>query len=275
MRMSDLYTSQNNVGLNFIKSDTGETLTEDERWLIALGGFFSSLSGDYVDAMSTGKDNKDIRLFLQDNWRISDRSLFEQTALRLTIGERRDLFCERLKMLQRFFGFYDKSNIIVKFVAKFSRVLALDWYQTKTKEDLKAFAKDSLELDRHARGNNKKSDELFHLLKEASQWRKEVASLGDFKTINSLVAWDAVTLVSLTRYATQIQLIEREEFVRYAGAIKKQVQSVYNSWEDVGLAYVVGALLYKYSEDKSKVLTRTTKQYLQDGNALIKKIPFK
>lgn len=275
MRIDDLYASQKNIDLKFINLDTGDTLTEDERWLIALGGFFSSLSGDYVNTMETGHDNKNIRLFLQRYWRISDRSVFEQTALRLTMGERRVLFLKRLKMLQRFFGFYDKSNIVVKFVAKCSPMLALDWYQTKTKEDLKAFARSNLELDRLSRGNGKKSEELFRVLKEATQWRKDIVELGDYSTISDLVAWDAVSLVSLARYATQIQLINREEFVKYAGAIKKQVQAAYNSWDEVGLAYVIGSLMYRCSETKSKVLVRAMTQYLENDHSLIQKIKFK
>lgn len=272
MDAKDFYTLADNSKLKFAEQ---ADLSEDEQWLVALGGVFSSLAGDYVNSIDTGRSNQEIREALRNNWLINDRAAFEHTALRLAIGEKRELYLARLVMIRRFGDFIDNSNIVVKSIAKFSPLLALDWYQTRTKEDLRKIAREELELDRLAKPGSKKSEELFALLKNANEWRKKLEKVGDYRQINDLVAWDAVCLVNLARCATQIHFIERTEFVRYAGAIKKQVQGAYNSWEEAALAYIMGSFMWKYSEQKAQAVIRTTCQYLEDPRALIRSVKFK
>lgn len=272
MEAKDFYTIADNNVLKFAEQTD---LTEDEKWLIALGGIFSSLAGDYVNSIETGRSNQEIRESLRKNWLINDRAAFEHAALRLAIGEKRTLYQSRLNMLRRFFDFYDNANVAVKFITKFSPLLAVDWYQTRTKEDLRKVAREELELDRLAKPGNKKSEELFALLKNTNEWRKKLDSVGDYHQINDLVAWDAVCLVNLARCATQIHFIDRTEFVKYAGAIKKQVQAAYNSWNEAALAYLMGTFLWQYSESKAKTVIRTTCQYLEDPRTLVHSVKFK
>lgn len=274
MEAKDFYTIADNNVLKFAEQTD---LSDDEKWLIALGGVFSSLAGDYVNSIDTGRSNQEIRESLRKNWLINERAAFEQAALRLAIGEKRDLYQARLKMLRRFFDFFDNSNVVIKSIAKFSPLLALDWYQTRTKEDLRKVAREELELDRRAKSGNKKSEELFKLLKNASEWRKQLdkVEIGDYHQINDLVAWDAVCLVNLVRCATQIHFIDRTEFVKYAGTIKKQVQAAYSSWDEAALAYLMGTFLWQYSESKAKTVIRTTCQYLEDPRTLVHSVKFK
>lgn len=275
MEVEDFYTLTNNVSLNFA-TQTETPLTEDEKWLIALSGIFSSLSGDYVNTIDTGRSNKDIREVLQKSWLIAnDRAVFEGVALRLVMGEKRKLYLNRFNMIKRFFKFYHNSNVVIKTMAKFSSLFALDWYQTRTKEDIRAVAKKELELDRAVKTGSKKSEELFKLLKDASHWCEDLKQIGDYNQINDLVAWDAVSLVNLTRCVTQVNLIERSEFVRYAGSIKKLVQSSYNNWNEVALAYLIGTFLLGYSEQKSKTVIKAVHNYLNDKRTLIHTVKFK
>lgn len=275
METEEFYQTGNNINLQFA-SQTEIPMTEDEKWLIALGGMFSSLSGDYVNVIDTGRNNKDIRETLRKRWLIdSDRAVFEGAALRLVMGEKRKLHMKRFDMIKRFFNFFNNSNILVKTLSKFSLLFSLDWYQTRTKEDLRAIARKELDLDRVSKSGSKKNEELFKLLKDASHWCKEIEKIGDYRHINDLVAWDAVCLVNLTRYVTQVNLIERKEFVRYAGAIKKQVQMAYNSWEEVALAYLIGSFLWGYSEQKSKFVIKAIHSYLNDNRTLIHTVKFK
>lgn len=275
METEEFYQPGNNINLQFA-SQTETPMSEDEKWLIALGGMFSSLSVDYVNVIDTGRSNKDIRETLRKRWLIdSDRAVFEGAALRLVMGEKRKLHMRRFDMIKRFFKFFDNSNILVKTLSKFSLLFSLDWYQTRTKEDLRAIARKELDLDRMAKNGSKKNEELFKLLKDAVHWCKEIEKIGDYRQINDLVAWDAVCLVNLTRYVTQVNLIDRSEFVRYAGAIKKQVQIAYNSWDEVALAYLIGTFLWNYSEQKSKTVIKALRTYLDDKRTLVHAVNFK
>lgn len=265
------YKAVDNVSLHFAQNSD---LTDDERWLVTLSSVFSSLAGDNVNSIETGRDNKDIREALRRSWYINDRPGFEQTAVRLAVGEKRDLYMARLNTIKDFYGFIDRSNIVMRFICKFSFRFAADWYQTRTKKDFKKISKE-LEFDRLAKPGTKKNEKIYQMLIDAGKWTKDLEKIGDYRSINSLLGWDAVCLVNLVRSATQVHYIERSDFIKYALPIKKQVQNAYRDWQEVVLAYVIGSFMWEYSEPKSKAIIRAAKQFLEDPRSLVHHVPFK
>lgn len=61
----------------------------------------------------------------------------------------------------------------------------------------------------------------------------------DTGTLRSLVAWDAVRLVNLSRWALQLGWINRAAFVHHAGRLSQPVREAYGTWSEVSAAYVV------------------------------------
>lgn len=270
MDPQSFYNAVDNVSLHFAEH---ANLTDEERWLITLSGVFSSLAGDNVNSIETGRENGIVREALRRSWLISDRPTFEQTVVRLATSDKRQLYVKRLDMIKRFYNTLENSNVVCQVISKFSFRFALDWYQTKTKEDLKNVSKE-LEFDR-IKASDSKGVGLYTLLADAGKWINSLEKLGDYRVVNNLIGWDAVSLVNIVRCATQVHYIEREEFVKYANPIKKQVQAAYNSWDELVLAYVIGSFIWNYSEERAKVIIRVAHMFLTDKRSPVHLIKFK
>jgi hypothetical protein len=93
--------------------------------------------------------------------------------------------------------------------------------------------------------------------------------------IANLVAWDAVRLVSLSRWAVQLGFIERAEFARFAGGLKQQVQQAYADWSQVSAAYIAGGLIWRYSSEREEHLLRTNRLLLSDARSPYRSTAFR
>lgn len=270
MDPQNLFNAVDNVSLHFAK-DTD--LTDDEKWIITAGGIFSSLVGDNLNSIETGRDNGEIREALRRSWLISDRPTFEQVVIRLATSDKRQLYLKRLEVIKKFYATLQNSNAVCNFMSKMSFRFALDWYQTRTKEDLKKINKE-LEFDR-IKINKDKTNSVTDMLAKAGKWTKDLEKIGDYRTVNNLLGWDAVGILNIVRFATQVNYIDREEFVKYARPIKKQVQAAYNSWNEFVLSYVVGSLIWKYTEERAAPIIRVAHMFLTDKKSPVHSVNFK
>ena len=92
--------------------------------------------------------------------------------------------------------------------------------------------------------------------------------------IPNLVAWDAVRLASLSRWAVQLGFIDRSEFVDYAGALMPQVRKAYTVWPQVSAAYIAGGLIWNASEAREENLLRTNALLISDARSPYRTVPF-
>jgi hypothetical protein len=92
--------------------------------------------------------------------------------------------------------------------------------------------------------------------------------------VPSLVAWDAVRLASLSRWAVQLGYIERAEFAGFAGGLARQVREAYSSWSQVSAAYIAGGLIWKYSDAREEHLLRTNRMLLNEARSPYRSVPF-
>jgi hypothetical protein len=92
--------------------------------------------------------------------------------------------------------------------------------------------------------------------------------------IPNLVAWDAVRLASLSRWAVQLGFIDRAEFVDFAGALMPEVRKSYTGWAQVSAAYIAGGLIWNASEAREENLLRTNALLLSDVNSPYRTVAF-
>lgn len=265
------FQSGDNLSLHFVAESD---LTEDERWFVTLGSILSCLIGDNINTIETGRDNGNVRTELLKRWFIQDTATFETALLRLAMGDKRNLFMARFNMIKRFYGAISNSNPVCRFMSRLSFKFACDWYRTKTKEDLKKTIEE-LEFNR-INYSSKKNNSFNQMLIDAKTWIPLLKDkLGDYRNVNSLLSWDVVTMVNLSRSAVQVGIIERAEFVKFLNPIKKQIQKSYNNWNEVLLGYVIGGFLWKYSDKRAKAMVNAWAKCLADPRFPFHSVPFK
>jgi hypothetical protein len=93
--------------------------------------------------------------------------------------------------------------------------------------------------------------------------------------ISDLVAWDAVRLASLSRWAVQLGFIGREEFASFASALNSQVREAYADWSQVSAAYIAAGLIWRYSDAREEHLLRTNRMLLNDARSPYRSVPFR
>ncbi|MBD3993017.1 DUF1266 domain-containing protein, partial [Xanthomonas citri pv. citri] len=90
----------------------------------------------------------------------------------------------------------------------------------------------SLDYRELAAQSGKPMAELGQLMSGSQSWVDALRK--HFKVspnqISDLVAWDAVRLASLSRWAVQLGYIERAEFAGFAGGLATQVREAYTDW---------------------------------------------
>jgi hypothetical protein len=93
--------------------------------------------------------------------------------------------------------------------------------------------------------------------------------------LSNLVAWDAVRLASLSRWAVQLGFIGREEFASFASALNSQVREAYADWSQVSAAYIAAGLIWRYSDAREEHLLRTNRMLLSDARSPYRSVPFR
>lgn len=261
--MSLLYSLWENNRLHFAPSDLKN---DQELWLVTLSAIFSSFSGDNVNTIVSGQNNDVIRYRLQETWSIDDRNSFEyQTQELVTQGYRvayHPLFLELQKKVQ----FSNHKLLIVH--ATLEKLLS-------TKAFSQLIKKNSL-VALGVKDGYKNPDGFYQLIKQIIKLNGEFQKyhLGSITEIDSLLAWDAINLINICKWAIQVDYIEREEFLTYANSLTSQVKTIYSNWKQVVLAFIVGELIWQYNEQRKKCLLETAHRFLTDPFSPVKKVTF-
>ncbi|WP_418119888.1 DUF1266 domain-containing protein [Variovorax sp. 350MFTsu5.1] len=245
--------------------DAAEALSGQEQWLVTLSAPLSAFNGDFVNAVATGKDNDVLREGIADVWSVHDRASFEQTARWLVEEGQRSAY----RSLWNAIAAIDTATQETPAVLR----MAMDaffpsFFQIKARKSL-----DYRELSAQS---GKPMADLAQLMAGSRSWVDELRK--HFKVspadISSLVAWDAVRLASLSRWAVQLGYIERAEFAGFAGGLASQVREAYGSWPQVSAAYIAGGLIWKYSDAREEHLLRTNRLLLSDARSPYRSVPF-
>ncbi|BDR55085.1 hypothetical protein KIMH_11960 [Bombiscardovia apis] len=271
-----------NAQLNFYpegksgKGDFGESTPEaytsehynfDQQWLLALGSFMCAYTGDYINAFkSTGNDSY-IKMNLEDAWGIVDADSFRKTAQELIDTGHRTKFQPHMELISSYRETLNNSGVLMKCAVNVIPNTAIPYFQKKHDMDFRQVAP-ALGLE---------NAELVRMLEighgKATMEHDEL--LGDMRNVDNILAWDAVRLANISRLAMLAGYISQEEAEQYASQLKKQVQDTYNSWQEVGAAYTLGAIIWHPSQTRAEAMNRTVDMLLQDPRALVNKIAFK
>ncbi|MFM9927695.1 DUF1266 domain-containing protein [Variovorax sp. H27-G14] len=232
--------------------------TAQEAWLVALSAPLSAFNGDRVNAVATGKANDQLREGVAQMWDVNDRASFEDRAAWLAQEGHRTLYAPLWQAIAAVDDAVHTTHPVVRGLAD---TLFPAFFQIKARKslDYKALA---------AQSGHSLSD-VAQMVANSRSWLDELRK--HFKVqpsqIANLVAWDAVRLVSLTRWAVQLGFIDRTEFARFAGALKPQVQQAYTDWAQVSAAYIAGGLIWRYSLEREGHLLRTNRLLLSDARS--------
>lgn len=242
-----------------------EGLTSEERWLVTLSAPLSAFNGDYVDTVLTGKDNDVLREGIADIWSVHDRASFEQTARWLVDEGQRSAY----EPLWKAVGAIDKATQETPMVLRMVvGAFFPAFFQIKARKSL-----DYRELSARS---GKPTQELAALMTGSADWVEALRKHFNVTQaeVPSLVAWDAVRLASLSRWAVQLGYIERPEFAAFAGGLTRQVRQAYGSWSQLSAAYIAGGLIWKYSDAREENLLRTNRLLLNDARSPYRSVAF-
>jgi len=238
----------------------------EERWLVTLSAPLSAFNGNFVNAVETGQDPEALRDGIASLWGVKDRKSFEQTARWLVEEGHRDKYREVWQALQKLDAAHRSAPLLLRSVAS---LVFPGFFMLKLRNELnyQAFANQT----------GKSVPEIAALMTAYDDW------LGDLRDplgvppaeITDLVAWDAVRLASLSRWAVELGYIERGEFAHFAGGLAGRVRTAYANWPQVSAAYVAGGLIWKYSDARQEALVRTNAMLLRDARSPYKSVPFR
>lgn len=233
------------------------------RWLVTLSAPLSAFNGDFIDAIETGKDEETIREGVAQMWDVRDRASFVETAQWLAQEGHRKGYEEiwrallAVEEIKQATPGYMRAVLSMTFPA---------YYQMK--------ASRKIDYESLAEASGKSTQEITEALVGSGDLFGDLRS--DLQTppehIRSLVAWDAVRLASLSRWAVQLGFISEAEFAQYAGALTPQLRQAYTGWAQVSAAYVAAGFIWNPSESRRENLTRTNKMLLKEGKSPYKKV---
>ena len=236
-----------------------------QRWLVTLSAPLSAFNGDWIDDIPTGKENELIREGVEEMWGVHDRGSFEATAHWLTEEGHRAGYEEVWRAMLAIDAARRETPGFMRAVLSMTFPA---FYQLKVARTLnfKALAertgKTVQELNIALTGTDDLLDDLKNDLAVPPA------------QITSLVAWDAVRLASLTRWAVQLGYIGINEFTHYAGGLVQEVRAAYTGWPQVSAAYVAGGFIWNPSESRRENLTRTNRMLLKDAKSPYRQVAF-
>lgn len=264
------YMMLDNDKMHFNPSDAQDH-TDSEKWLVTLSSPLSVFNGGFLNTIETGQNKKTISDILNDMWGISDRKSFEEVAEWLTKeGHRRQyqLIFQAIKKVQLI---HENRHFLMKIADMFAPIMLA--IETRKVIDLAALSQQTGYTQSELRSkipNFSTSTNWYNRL--ISTFRKKSKCLPE--QINGLVAWDAVRLVSITRWAIELGYIERSEFEHYAGQLRHEVKHTYKSWDEVSAAYIISGLIWKHSEGREENMVRTNLMLVKESKSPYKTIMF-
>jgi hypothetical protein len=219
-------------------------LTDAESWLVALSAPLAAFNGSYVDALETRDDNDSLRQSVAQSWGVQDRTSFEGTVQWLVAEGHRDSYFKLWTAMRKMADIRRSASPVM-------RLFAGGWVEARAHR-----AADAVGL---AAQTGMEPREVAQRLAHSQHWVHDVdaALQMDTGTLRSLVAWDAVRLVNLSRWALQLGWINSTEFVSFAGRLSPSVREAYGAWSEVSAAYVVAGLVWSYSKAREEGLLRT------------------
>lgn len=229
-----------------------------QRWLVTLSAPLSAFNGDWIDDIPTGKEDEIIREGVREMWDVHDRGSFEATARWLTETGHRAGYDQVWRAMlaidaaRRDTPTFMRALLSMTFPA---------YYQMKVSR--------GLDFAALAESTGKTVQELNLALGGADDLLDDLKNdLGvPPEQITSLLAWDAVRLASLTRWAVQLGYIGVDEFTQFAGGLAQQVRATYTGWPQLSAAYVAAGFIWNPSESRRENLTRTNRLLLKEAKS--------
>jgi hypothetical protein len=234
-----------------------------EAWLLALGAPLAAFNGSIVNALGDEKDDLErVRSGVQQMWGIEDREGFIATAQWLVDeGQRTKYFAIWIAM--------QKMDAVRRGANKLLRLLmpAIVEVQAHQRGDAAGLA---------ALTGLERKDVASKLV-SSQHWVPDIDKSLRMETaaIRSFVAWDAVRLVNVTRWALQLGWIKREEFASYADGLSGAVREAYANWNEVAATYVLAGLVWNWSEAREEGLIRAYRLLGSDARSPHKLIAFR
>lgn len=240
-------------------------LSAQEQWLVTLSTPLSAFNGDCVNAVLTGKDNDTLSEGVAQVWNVTDRASFEQTARWLTEEGQRATYLPSWKAI----GAIDAA---VQSTPGVLRLVMDAWFPAF----FQIKAREHLDVRALSAQTGRSSADVSQLMTGSQSWVKALRQHFGVvpEQVTSLVAWDAVRLANLSRWAVQLGYIERAEFADFAGALAPQVRAAYTNWSQVSAAYIAGGLIWQYSDAREEHLLRTNRLLLSDARSPYRSVPF-
>jgi hypothetical protein len=245
---------------------TEETLTAEEQWLVTLSAPLSAFNGDHVNALATGKDDEVLRAGISEVWNVHDRESFEQTARWLTEEGQRSSYLSTWQAVAAIDAATQSTPAVL-------RLIMDAWFPAF----FQIKARKSLDYRALSAESGRPVSELSQMTVASQSWVHALRKHFNVSPpqISDLVAWDAVRLASLSRWAVQLGFIGREEFTSFASALNAQVREAYADWSQVSAAYIAAGLIWRYSGAREEHLLRTNRMLLNDARSPYRSVPFR
>jgi hypothetical protein len=237
----------------------------EEQWLVALSAPLSAYNGNFVNAVETGHTQEMLREGVAGMWGVQDRQSFEQTARWITQEGHRQKYLGTWRSLVKLDTAHQAAPLLLRTVA--SLVFpGLFMLKMRGELDYEAFASQT----------GKSVADIAALMGSYNDWMGELRKpLGvQPAEITDLVAWDAVRLASLSRWAVELGYIERGEFAGFASGLAAPVRTAYGNWAQLSAAYVAAGLIWNYSEARQEALVRTNAMLVSDPRSPYKSVSF-
>lgn len=245
--------------------DSAAALSREEQRLVTLSAPLSTFNGDFVNSLASGKSDDALRDGVAQVWNVHDRASFESVAHRLAEEGQRSAYQPVWQAIVATDEAVQTTHPLLK-AAMEAWFPAFFQIKARNNFDYRNLASEARTL-----GIN-----LPQLLLASRSWLEAIRRQLHVQPaqIPNLVAWDAVRLASLSRWAVQLGFIDRTEFVDYAGVLMPQVRKAYTAWPQVSAAYIAGGLIWNGSEARQENLLRTNALLLSDANSPYRTVAF-
>lgn len=245
--------------------DAAAAVSREEQWLVTLSAPLSAFNGDFVNTVSTGKSDGDLRDGIAQIWGVKDRDSFIETANWLAAEGQRDTYKPLWEAIIATDAAAESTPPLLR--------AAMDaffpaFYQLKARNQ---FDYRTLAARSGSAGNT-----AGKTIIESRGWLGALRKQFNVtpSQIPSLLAWDAVRLASLSRWAVQLGYIDRAEFAGFAGALAPDVRKTYGAWPQVSAAYIAAGLIWQHSEGREENLLRTNGLLMTDRNSPYRTVAF-
>lgn len=237
-----------------------------QRWLVTLSAPLSAFNGDFVDDIATGKEHEVLSEGVEEMWGVHDRGSFEATAQWLVQEGHRAGYEQVWRAMLSIDEVRRGTPGLMRAVLSMTFPA---YYQLKVSR--------TLNYPALAEATGKTVQELNIALTTSDDLLDDIRD--DLATppesIPGLLAWDAVRLASLSRWAVQLGYIGQEEFTRYAGGLTGQLRDTYNGWNQLSAAYVAAGYIWSPSESRRENLTRTNRLLLKEARSPYKHVAWR